>query len=123
MVFNLTALKAMHMHKEQISNMLWEMAEMVDAVHNGSRFVEISTYVKNHCPGIEPEFIEVFRDFLGKLQWEKFHKGKYSATLHVDGKAVFTKCGFNSHAEVEEFISAITNNGTYEGYWTSDYVG
>lgn len=50
------------MRKDQISEMLFVMSEMTKAACEGTNFVEISTYVKNHCPGIEPEFVEVFRD-------------------------------------------------------------
>jgi hypothetical protein len=35
-----------------------------EACLNNTNFVEVSTYVKNHCSNIEPEFIEVFRDLI-----------------------------------------------------------
>ena len=58
------------MRKDQICEMLWVMGEMTEQACNGMVFTEISTYVKNHCPGIEPEYIEIFRDFLSPIIYE-----------------------------------------------------
>ena len=52
------------MNKTQICEMLSVMSDMTKAACEGVNFVEVSTYVKNHCPGIEPEFVEVFRDMI-----------------------------------------------------------
>ena len=52
------------MNKTQICEMLSVMSDMTKAACEGVNFVEVSTYVRNHCPGIEPEFVEVFRDMI-----------------------------------------------------------
>lgn len=52
------------MTKKEIADMLWTMGEMVKEASNGTIFTEVSTYVKNKCPNIEPEYIEIFRDTL-----------------------------------------------------------
>ena len=52
------------MTKIQIAEMLCVMCDMTKAALEGVNFVEISTYLKNHVPGIEPEYIEIFRDMI-----------------------------------------------------------
>lgn len=58
---------ATKMNKTEIIEMLFVLADMITAAKSGTNFVEISTYVKNHVPGIEPEFVEAFRDILGPI--------------------------------------------------------
>lgn len=55
------------MTKKEIISMLFLMHSMTNYAKDGIIFTEISTYVKNHCPNIEPEYIEVFRDLLTPL--------------------------------------------------------
>lgn len=59
------------MTKDQISEMLWVMGEMTQQACDGNVLTEISTYVMNHVPGIEPEYIEIFRDFLCPIVHKK----------------------------------------------------
>lgn len=47
--------------------MLMVMSDMTKAAMQGVNFTEISTYVKSNCPGIEPEFVEVFRDMISPI--------------------------------------------------------
>lgn len=63
------------MNKTQICEMLCVMADMVQQANNGTNFVEISTYVRNHVPGILPEYVEVFRDIISPIV-HKHHTGK-----------------------------------------------
>ena len=56
------------MRKDQICEMLWTMGAMVSGVYEGHNYTEVSTFVKNHVSGIEPEYVEVFRDFIYQLQ-------------------------------------------------------
>ena len=55
------------MTKKEIADMLITMYEMTYLACNGTNFTEVSTYVKNHCKNIDPEYIEVFRDFIAPL--------------------------------------------------------
>lgn len=52
------------MTKEETINMLLTMHEMTKQACEKAVFTEVSTYVKNHCPNIDPEFVEVFRDVI-----------------------------------------------------------
>lgn len=53
------------MNKQEIRDMLLLMHNMTKEVClNFTNFTEISTYVKNCCPNIEPEYVEVFRDLI-----------------------------------------------------------
>ena len=63
------------MTKEEIINMLLTMHEMTKLACKETVFTEVSTYVKNHCPNIEPEYIEIFRDLIipmNKKQMPKY---------------------------------------------------
>jgi hypothetical protein len=55
------------MNKEQIIEMLCVMCDMTREALGGAIFVDVSGYVRNHCPGIQPEYIEVFRDMLNPI--------------------------------------------------------
>ena len=44
--------------------MLLIMHDTTKLACNDCIFMDVSAYVKNHCPNIEPEYIELFRDIL-----------------------------------------------------------
>lgn len=50
------------MTNEDIKNMLLVMHDMTKLACDNCIFMDVSTYVKNHCPNIEPEYVELFRD-------------------------------------------------------------
>lgn len=54
----------MSTRRNKTVEMLRLMSEMTQEAISGTKFVEISTYLKNLIPDIEPEEIEVFRDML-----------------------------------------------------------
>ena len=60
------------MNTEHLFNLLSEMCDMSIAIADGCRFVEISTYLRNHVPGITTEQIELFRDILNPVQHRRF---------------------------------------------------
>lgn len=60
------------MTKGEIINMLLTMHEMTkSACEKKIAFNEISTYVKELCPNIEPEYVELFRDLITPISKEQ----------------------------------------------------
>lgn len=60
------------MDTQHLFNLLSEMCDMSIAIADGCKFVEISTYLRNHIPGITAEQIELFRDILTPVQHRRF---------------------------------------------------
>lgn len=60
------------MNNLHLFNLLSEMCDMSIAIADGCKFVEISTYLRNHIPGITDAEIELFRDILGPVQQRRF---------------------------------------------------
>ena len=56
------------MNDRVIITMLQEMSTMTKNITEGVVYTDIPTYLKNHVPGITPEYIEVFRDIISPLQ-------------------------------------------------------
>lgn len=52
------------MTEEDIKQMLLVMHDMTKLACDNTIFTNISTYVKNHCPNIEPAYVELFRDVI-----------------------------------------------------------
>lgn len=93
------------MTKEQIGEMLFVLADMITAVNEGgTKFVEIPTYLRNHVPGIEPEYIECIRDILGPLYVNK----KKEAKIHKEYTSELQ--------QIELKINSLLNNEKYSNY-------
>jgi hypothetical protein len=60
------------MNDNHLANLLMEMCDMATAIAQGCQFVEISTYLRNHIPGITDAEIELFRDILNPVQQRRF---------------------------------------------------
>ena len=102
-------------------NALNLMAKMVSDIHNGTEFVEVSTYVKNNIPNLSPSVIEMFRDIIYPIQHKIFHKGRYEVIGRVGDLDVIKKSGLDSTFAAEQFIEDKTEEGFKNIAWRIYY--
>lgn len=106
------------MNKTQISEMLSVMSDMTKAACEGMNFVEISTYVRNHCPGIEPEFVEVFRDMLCPII-NQYHSGYFYAVVVCEYGTKHLET-FDGRKPCEEFADGYCGDNGFAYIYTTD---
>ena len=101
--------------------MLITMHEMTYLACNGTKFTEISTYVKNHCENIDPEYIEVFRDFIAPLCKNKEADNKCMPNYLLIGNKLFQKISSYDDGDLKHpdnlYILRKPHNGAISLEW------
>lgn len=109
------------MTKQEIINMLITMHDMTRLACEGTKFTEISTYVKNHCKNIDPEYIEVFRDFIIPLCKKEEIDNKSMPNYLLIGNKLFQKIISWDTGELKHpnnlYVFRRSNNGAISLDW------
>lgn len=60
--------KEYNMNTDKFFNLIDEVASVAAMMQRGGKFVELSTYFRNHCPGITDEEVSVICEVLYPMQ-------------------------------------------------------
>lgn len=99
------------MNNTSIINMLTLMSNMTKQAMEGTNFVEVSTYVRNHIDGIDPSFVEVFRDMICPIVMENHSPYRYVLVTYEYGCRSVHNFGDMRKACIEEANHYNGDNG------------